>query len=51
VILYLEAGRVRERGTHAELLQTDGRYALLYHLQTAGGARGPDPQPSHAATT
>ncbi len=50
VILYLEAGRVRERGTDAELLQTDGQYARLSQVQTAGGARGRGPHPSHAAT-
>ncbi|MDQ4116853.1 MAG: ABC transporter ATP-binding protein/permease [Actinomycetota bacterium] len=35
-ILVLEAGRVAERGTHADLLDRDGRYAELYRTQFAG---------------
>jgi len=35
LILYLEKGRVLERGTHAELMRADGRYAALYRLQAA----------------
>jgi len=34
-ILVIEAGRVVERGTHADLLAQDGRYAELYHTQFA----------------
>ena len=37
LILYLEAGRVGERGTHAELLRSDGSYARLYNLQVTRG--------------
>jgi ATP-binding cassette, subfamily B, bacterial len=33
LILYLEQGRLIERGTHAELMQLDDRYAALYRLQ------------------
>ena len=35
VILVVEAGRIVERGTHAELLKRDGLYATLYHSQFA----------------
>jgi ATP-binding cassette subfamily B protein len=34
LILYLEDGRIAERGTHAELLQAKGRYAALYSMQS-----------------
>jgi ATP-binding cassette subfamily B protein len=33
LILYLEKGRVRERGTHLELMAVNGRYAAVYQLQ------------------
>jgi ATP-binding cassette subfamily B protein len=33
-IIVLEAGRIVERGTHASLLATGGRYASLWALQT-----------------
>jgi ABC-type multidrug transport system fused ATPase/permease subunit len=45
-ILVLHKGRVREEGSHAELLARDGLYARLYRLQQAGGedvARPPSP--------
>ena len=36
-ILYLDRGRVIERGTHVELLAKDGAYAALYHEQFSDG--------------
>ena len=38
VILVVDAGRIVERGTHAELLARGGLYAQLYTEQFAGGA-------------
>jgi ATP-binding cassette subfamily B protein len=35
VILYLEDGRILERGTHTKLMQANGRYAALFRLQAA----------------
>jgi ABC-type multidrug transport system fused ATPase/permease subunit len=40
LILVVEGGRIVERGTHDDLLATDGRYAQLYRTQFD--------QPSHA---
>jgi ATP-binding cassette subfamily B protein len=37
LILYLEGGRVRECGAHADLLRGDGRYATLYRRAAAAG--------------
>src|SRR5437016_4962437 len=37
LILYLEAGRVRECGTHAELVRAEGPYANLYLRLTGAG--------------
>ncbi|MFN7723786.1 MAG: ABCB family ABC transporter ATP-binding protein/permease [Rubrivivax sp.] len=36
-IVVLEAGRVVERGPHADLLALDGRYARMWRLQQSGG--------------
>ncbi len=33
IIIYIEDGRILERGTHTELLNAGGRYAALYELQ------------------
>ncbi len=37
LILFLEDGKVVERGSHAELLEQGGRYRALYDLQTRPG--------------
>jgi ATP-binding cassette subfamily B protein len=37
VIFYVERGRILERGSHAELLESGGRYARLYNQQFQGG--------------
>jgi ATP-binding cassette subfamily B protein len=50
LILHLDAGRVCERGTHAELSQAGGRYATLYRLQTAGTGRGAGHERQDAVT-
>ena len=36
-ILFLEAGRIVERGSHAQILALGGRYKDLYDLQVRGG--------------
>lgn len=36
LILVIDQGHIIERGTHEELLATDGRYAKLFQLQAAG---------------
>lgn len=35
LILYVEQGRILERGTHPELMALKGHYAALYHLQNS----------------
>ena len=35
-ILVIEFGEIIEEGTHEELLQLQGLYAKLFHLQAAG---------------
>ncbi|MBA3432255.1 MAG: ABC transporter ATP-binding protein, partial [Actinobacteria bacterium] len=36
-ILYVDRGRIIERGSHSELLAKDGAYAALYHEQFSDG--------------
>ncbi|MEL6249568.1 MAG: ABC transporter ATP-binding protein [Cyanobacteria bacterium J06648_16] len=45
-MLYIEQGRIVERGTHAELMRQSGRYARLYRLQSEASAR-PDFRPHY----
>jgi ATP-binding cassette subfamily B protein len=46
-ILVLEAGRVVERGNHADLLAADGRYAVMWRLQQKdGGSPGSAASPT-----
>jgi thiol reductant ABC exporter CydC subunit len=42
-VLVLDHGRVIERGTHAQLLTHNGRYAALWRLEQGGTARRPAP--------
>jgi ABC-type multidrug transport system fused ATPase/permease subunit len=35
----LKAGRIIERGTHADLLSLDGMYRRMWEFQTSGGLR------------
>jgi len=43
-IAVVEAGRVTEQGTHAELLAAGGRYAALHRTQFADPSASPAPQ-------
>lgn len=40
LILYLEGGRLVERGSHAQLLHANGRYAALFKIQMGQGKTG-----------
>ena len=35
MILYMEQGDIKEMGTHAQLMQKNGKYAALYNAQFA----------------
>ena len=49
-ILVIDAGRVAERGTHAELLALGGRYAELYRTQLQDDGCGDDDEDVPAGT-
>ena len=42
-ILVMERGRIAERGTHAQLLAAQGRYARMWALQQSGREEGGSP--------
>jgi ATP-binding cassette subfamily B protein len=42
-IIFIEDGRVLERGTHDALIAADGRYAALFALQTRDGSEAATP--------
>lgn len=48
LILYLEGGRVLERGTHRQLMRTNGWYAALYRMQLATRAGSTNEKESDA---
>lgn len=39
-IIYLDAGKIIERGTHEQLMKLGGKYASIYNLQAALSAEG-----------
>ena len=41
-ILVMDAGRVIERGSHAQLLAMSGRYAAMWALQQSGDSGSPE---------
>ena len=45
-ILVMEAGRIIERGSHAQLLATNGRYAQMWALQQSGEGDRSERSPS-----
>jgi ATP-binding cassette subfamily B protein len=49
LILYLEAGRILERGTHAQLLRADGPYAALFRIQMGQGKQSEDEKATRLA--
>jgi ATP-binding cassette subfamily B protein len=39
-ILVMDHGRIIERGTHADLMRANGRYAEMWHIQARNAAKG-----------
>ena len=44
-ILVMDAGRIVERGSHAELLVAGGAYAPMWSLQQREAEAGPESEP------
>ena len=44
-IVVMESGRIKEMGTHAELLEKSGYYRRLYDLQFNRNPLEPEPDP------
>lgn len=50
LILFIEGKSIIERGTHVELMQTNGRYSALYRLQASLHGSGSHMEEKHAFT-
>jgi ATP-binding cassette subfamily B protein len=48
LILYLDSGRIRERGTHAQLMGINGWYAALYKMQPTTQPQGTNKEEANA---
>jgi len=50
LVLYLEAGKILERGTHDDLIRLNGRYAAMFRIQTGmRSAAHSSPNPTEPA--
>jgi ATP-binding cassette subfamily B protein len=47
-VVFLEAGRIAEQGTHAELIRARGKYAALYAIHGGSGSAGGSTEGPHA---
>jgi ATP-binding cassette subfamily B protein len=50
-ILYIEDGKILERGTHSELIRLGKRYATLYQLQATVGDLAQNQENGHGIDT